>query len=856
MCVLGPAALIAAAACLSATAGPSSGPDVIVGDLPEVVQFTQPADDPQAYAVGTLSCNIGDDLLAWVDYNSHHPVIAQNMYRLWSPAPGVTRFDQIGQSWLKHAFLALSGTYCDFCPPGSPMGSVLGVGCSDPYGAFLNGQQSAMGPRSEVNAATGVFPFPISWGAFPDITGDGVGDQPPYNGVVARRIRVARADLTTAGARYFVEGQYVAQDDTAAGNSGNNASYRRVTVNPSTLEVVPADITQRGVPAIYAWRDHGLGAGVPDPAVTITPIDLPGDGRFLVGSRVTQTGPSTWRYEYALQNLDSERAAYAFGVSVGAGPGAYTNAGFHDTDAHSGEVWDTTDWARPVAGPTGGVLTWHAVQTAAANPRGNALRWGTLYNLWLDSDRPPTSGQLTIVPFSDSASPPNVSAVRIAGPTPGGAAAPVPPFNDNCADSVPIGRNDFAFSTAYATDVGPDECAGPGSSGAIVRDVWFRYTHDGLAGTMTVSTCGSTFDTKIAVYAGGACPGAPGAALACNDDAPGDNPAGCGPGSLASLVSVEVAPGQTYLIRVGGSPKAAAGAQSGNGVLTLTPPPLPTGACCRADGSCTRSRPSACNAAYSGDGTVCLPNPCPQPVPPANDYCFQALWIADGVPVTSTNANANTDGSTPPCANGGARDVWYKYRPAVSGDVRITTDNSVPVGGSPGGSTDFDTALGVFSACGGQLLDCDDDAGVSPEPSSDIQAVALDAGHTYLIRVAGYPYSDITRQTGVFTLKVIGGGGVVPVSGACCVPDGCFVAEEPDCVNGSFAGADTACGDIDNPIACCPANFNRADGVSVQDIFDFLSAYFSGDSAADFNRDHTVSVQDIFDFLIAYFRAC
>jgi hypothetical protein len=42
----------------------------------------------------------------------------------------------------------------------------------------------------------------------------------------------------------------------------------------------------------------------------------------------------------------------------------------------------------------------------------------------------------------------------------------------------------------------------------------------------------------------------------------------------------------------------------------------------------------------------------------------------------------------------------------------------------------------------------------------------------------------------------------------------------------------------------------------VQDIFDFLAAYFSSAPAADFNRVGGITVQDIFDFLTAYFTAC
>lgn len=56
--------------------------------------------------------------------------------------------------------------------------------------------------------------------------------------------------------------------------------------------------------------------------------------------------------------------------------------------------------------------------------------------------------------------------------------------------------------------------------------------------------------------------------------------------------------------------------------------------------------------------------------------------------------------------------------------------------------------------------------------------------------------------------------------------------------------------------APCPADFNGVGGVTVQDIFDFLAAYFAGDAAADFNGIGGVTVQDIFDYLAAYFAGC
>jgi hypothetical protein len=54
----------------------------------------------------------------------------------------------------------------------------------------------------------------------------------------------------------------------------------------------------------------------------------------------------------------------------------------------------------------------------------------------------------------------------------------------------------------------------------------------------------------------------------------------------------------------------------------------------------------------------------------------------------------------------------------------------------------------------------------------------------------------------------------------------------------------------------CLADFNNSGAVTVQDIFDFLAAYFSGDARADINASGTVTVQDIFDFLALYFSGC
>lgn len=54
----------------------------------------------------------------------------------------------------------------------------------------------------------------------------------------------------------------------------------------------------------------------------------------------------------------------------------------------------------------------------------------------------------------------------------------------------------------------------------------------------------------------------------------------------------------------------------------------------------------------------------------------------------------------------------------------------------------------------------------------------------------------------------------------------------------------------------CRADFNSSGSVTVQDVLDFLGAYFATDPRADFDFSGLISVQDIFAFLNEYFAGC
>jgi len=355
-------------------------PDVIVGDLFEVNRYGD-LGGITAFSVGTYSCNVGTCWLNWFENDTRHPVIAQNMYRL---ADG--RFEQIGMSWLKHGFFALSDELCESgCV--STDGTHLGVNCSDPYSANLNGFQARLGPRSEVNAANGSFPFPFS-------TIDQTGN------AIYKRLQVHDVDLDpdlNPGAVYLIEGQYVSADDARAGMGNNNASYRSIDVidTNGVYSIALTGMTARTKAAIQAWPAY-------QPGVVQDLIDVPGDGRFILASAATDQGDGTWTYEYAIFNMNSNRSGGSFRVPV---PQAATvgEIGFHDVDYHSGEPYDLTDWPGVVETVAGSRRVSWATRPYAVDPNANALRWSTLYNFRFVADVAPAEGTVTIGLFRPGA---------------------------------------------------------------------------------------------------------------------------------------------------------------------------------------------------------------------------------------------------------------------------------------------------------------------------------------------------------------------------------------------------------------------------------------------------------------------
>lgn len=376
-------------------AGTVVGPDVVVGDLSGLAQFGGSSGTQVGLAVGTDSCNFGTVDLNWFAMPANdHPVIPQNLYRMSGGTANDERFEQIGQSSVKHAFTALTNNICNLGCNGVG-GTRLGSGCSDPYSASLNAGPN-LGSRAWINPFNGAYPRGDS--ATPPNNHSGHTHTGP-----SHRILTEISDLNTAlnaGATYYAESQYVTpheyvwcQANPTQCNMYNNVSYRRynVTGTGSPFSFTPAASTVRSKTAVSAWTGSTAVEIKPDPG---------NDGIGTVAYKVTNPSPGVWHYEYAVYNQNLDRAIQSFGVPVGAGV-TLSNVGFHAPPQQPGSTFDGTvgntgfsnaPWTQT---QTGSAMTWSS-ETLAQNQNANAIRWGTMYNFRFDSNRPPQMSNATI----------------------------------------------------------------------------------------------------------------------------------------------------------------------------------------------------------------------------------------------------------------------------------------------------------------------------------------------------------------------------------------------------------------------------------------------------------------------------
>ncbi len=425
-------ATTAAFACLLLTGqtNAQAGPDIVVhqvgvdgGDSNDI-HYWGTADGIRAYSLATQSCNIGDQTVIWQSNNTNHPVISQEMYRLKDG-----RFEQIGQSWLKHGFCAVSEPGCGSCQ--STPCSSLGIGCADTYWATLNDGQSGA-PKWETSPASGEITYPYS------------GPSGPSS--IRGRLQVHEEDIDPSqniGAEYFGSSVYISEHDHENGNAANNSSWRKLNV-VSITNIDGGGPTNVGMSPPYAWQSE-------DPSVVVTKVTNvneagPGiNGYYYVGHNVQTNNDGTFTFNYVVFNLNSTQGCGDLSIPIN--PTAQlTDVYFNDVDYHSGELQDNTDWTHGIAN---GEISWECTETYAQNANGNAIRWGTMYSFGFTTASAPQDVTATMGMYGPGVS----TALTVPVKGPGDPPALSITFPDGIPDIVdPMGSTTLRVNTTPGTD--------------------------------------------------------------------------------------------------------------------------------------------------------------------------------------------------------------------------------------------------------------------------------------------------------------------------------------------------------------------------------------------------------------------
>jgi hypothetical protein len=301
--------------------------------------------------------------------NDQHPFLIWNMYRF--NADGTV--EQIARSGVKHAFLTINAGCLDDCNNFDN----LGRGCGDTYGSGNNDSPGDMGPRSEIVPATGI------WGRCgsiwdPNCTGTNHGNN---NTSWTQRLQVHESQidpLANVGATYMMESWYIARDDIDIYNS-----MATITGTPhfagSTWSLNGQSSYKLG-PAIDRW----VSPTAPAPGSLNSELAT-SEGHSKVAVKVTDLGNGTWRYDYAVENLDYARAVIQ-APDNGPDPRVLSNKGFDSftvpipsganvsvTAFHNGTLDATGAWT-PAVGASS--VTW----SAGSSP---TLDWGSMYTFSL-----------------------------------------------------------------------------------------------------------------------------------------------------------------------------------------------------------------------------------------------------------------------------------------------------------------------------------------------------------------------------------------------------------------------------------------------------------------------------------------
>jgi hypothetical protein len=314
----------------------------------------------------------------------------------------------------------------------------------------------------------------------------------------------------------------------------------------------------------------------------------------------------------------------------------------------------------------------------------------------------------------------------------------------------------------------------------------------------------------------------------------------------------------------------------------------PAGSCCfPGSGRCFVTIQSFCTGVtgvWNAGDQACATTNCVAQTP-TNDDCTTARVCTSPTFTNNigTDAAANEGLPIGACndqtATGAQNSVWYTFTAPTAGILNIkATDYGT-----------YDMIMAVFTGACGALteLGCVDepepfDVNINMPAGSNVKFMVaqfgLTAGGGWLTVNTSFALSGqccisgactVTTQAACTGTWTSGGTCTVntcPVaSGLCCRGATCnATVTQANCTSaGTLAGsvyqtASSTC--TPNTLTgCCFADYNKANGVEVQDIFDFINDWLASSRFANTNGDGNaapLAVQNIFDFINDWLAGC
>ena len=464
----------------------------------------------------------------------------------------------------------------------------------------------------------------------------------------------------------------------------------------------------------------------------------------------------------------------------------------------------------------------------------------------------------------------------------------LPKAGDNCSDAVPIvGTGVFTFHNLEAFDPQAPFTAlvcGATANAAMALDSWYKWVAP-VTGKASIYNRGlpTPFPCRLAVFqesAPGVCPTSTSSIVRCANMGGGGSNSGIPDGTAAAngIDTWNVVAGQTYYFQFASQLLSPTFLYVFADMELLVQPTV-NGRCCIDATSCLLTSLEDCTArggTYGGDGSACVPATGTTSsytggsiaMPPNNPYSNGTITVADTFIVDDVEVVVDIN-------NPALLDV----RLALIKDGAMVTLthrgrlNYIPFGnlalGLAGAYTFNDMgATSLFDAMNNYA---------NPAPTG-VYRPAGSANINNGLRANFHGKS----AAGVWTLVAagdgtFGNGGVVnswtlrlkrggasacgPSNEMCCRGTTCNPVDAGTCT-GAVAGSNSlvvaSCGAGNTMASCCYADYNHDGTQSIDDLFLYFNAYFTGSPWANVGGDGIAqpTIDDLFLYISAYFGTC